>query len=78
MGNRRRGEVAAVIDGETWMLCLTLGALAELEAALALATCGAWRARFEAGRLSAADMIRIIGAGLRGAGNDFADEDVAG
>ncbi len=34
MVNRQRGEVEAVLDGRAWTLCLTLGALAELEAAL--------------------------------------------
>lgn len=33
--NRRRGEVAARIDGRDYTLCLTLGALAELEDAFA-------------------------------------------
>ena len=34
MANIHRGEIAAVIDGEEKTLCLTLGALAELEARL--------------------------------------------
>ena len=34
MANWRRGEIEAVIGGEQRTLCLTLGALAELEAAL--------------------------------------------
>ncbi len=33
MVNRHRGEVAARLDGRDWTLCLTLGALAELESA---------------------------------------------
>ncbi len=33
--------------------------------------------RFEAGQLSAGDAIRVIGAGLRGAGNDIDDAAVA-
>jgi hypothetical protein len=33
--------------------------------------------RFQAGRLSARDAQRIIGAGLRGAGHDIADDAVA-
>ena len=57
-------------------LCLTLGALAELEAAYAADDLGALVERFSRGRLSALDMIRVIGAGLRGAGNDIADEAV--
>ncbi len=77
MANRHRGEIDAVLDGKPYRLCLTLGALAELESAfgdedmLALAT------RFEAGRISATDCQRIIGAGLRGAGHDVSDLAVA-
>ena len=74
--NRRRGEVAAELDGQTYRLCLTLGALAELEAAYAAADLGAVVERFSRGRLSALDMVRIIGAGLRGGGNDISDEAV--
>jgi hypothetical protein len=75
--NRRRGEVEAVIDGESRILCLTLGALAELETAFAAADLAGLAVRFSSGRLKAADMIRIIGAGLRGGGNLFSDEEVA-
>ena len=76
MVNLYRGEIEAVLDGRAYRLCLTLGALAELEAAfgdedmLALAT------RFEKGRISARDCVRIIGAGLRGAGHEVANEAV--
>ena len=34
MPNRHRGEVAAVLDGRERTLCLTLGALAELESSV--------------------------------------------
>ena len=77
MANRHRGEIDAVLDGKPVTLCLTLGALAGLEAAfgdedmLALAT------RFESGRISARDCQRIIGAGLRGSGLDVSDQAVA-
>jgi len=74
--NRRRGEIAAELDGKTYRLCLTLGALAELEAAYAADDLGQLVERFARGRLSALDMIRVIGAGLRGGGNDIADRDV--
>lgn len=74
--NRRRGEIAAELDGRTYRLCLTLGALAELEATYAADDLGALVERFSRGRLSANDMIRIIGAGLRGGGNEIADESV--
>ncbi len=72
--NRRRGEVAAVLDGKSRRLCLTLGALAELEATYAADDLGALVERFSRGRLSALDMIRIIGAGLRGGGAEVTDE----
>ncbi|MBL8579007.1 MAG: gene transfer agent family protein [Mesorhizobium sp.] len=74
--NRRRGEIDAILDGRTYRLCLTLGALAELEAAYAADDLGALVERFSRGRLSSLDMIRIIGAGLRGAGQDISDDDV--
>jgi hypothetical protein len=74
--NRRRGEIAAELDGKPYRLCLTLGALAELESAYAADDLGALVERFSRGRLAALDMIRIIGAGLRGAGLDIADESV--
>jgi hypothetical protein len=76
--NRRRGEIDAELDGKAYRLCLTLGALAELEAAYAADDLGALVERFSRGRLSAQDMIRVIGAGLRGAGNDISDEAVGG
>jgi hypothetical protein len=75
--NRRRGEISATFDGEARLLCLTLGALAELESAFGVANLMELAGRFEAGRLSAGDIICIVGAGLRGAGNRLSDEDVA-
>lgn len=76
--NRRRGEISAELDGRSFRLCLTLGALAELEAAYAADDLSALVARFSSGRLSATDLIRIIGAGLRGAGNELTDDQVGG
>lgn len=74
--NRRRGEITAELDGGPRRLCLTLGALAELETAYAADDLSALVERFSTGRLSALDMIRIIGAGLRGAGEDVNDDAV--
>lgn len=77
MANRHRGEIEARLDGKAFRLCLTLGALAELEAAFGDADMVALASRFENGRLTARDAQRIIGAGLRGAGYDIDDEAVA-
>lgn len=77
MANRYRGEIDAVLDGQRYTLCLTLGALAELEAAFGDEDMLALAERFSSGRLSARDAIRVLGAGLRGAGNDLCDEAVS-
>lgn len=77
MANRRRGEIEAVLDGEPRVLVLTLGALAELEAAFGAGDLSALAARFAQGRLSARDAVRIIGAGLRAAGTEISDDAVA-
>lgn len=66
-----------MLDGKPHVLCLTLGALAELEAALGEKDLMALARRFSAGELTAADAIRVIGAGLRGAGAEIDDAAVA-
>lgn len=77
MANKYRGEIDAVLDGKVLRLCLTLGALAELEAAFGADDMLALAQRFETGRISANDAIRIVGAGLRGGGHEISDEEVA-
>lgn len=77
MPNIHRGEIEAEIGGVRRRLVLTLGALAELEAAFGAADLVALTERFGAGRLTARDLMRIIGAGLRGAGEAVSDDDVA-
>lgn len=77
MANRHRGEIAAELGGRQRTLVLTLGALAELEAALGAGDLVALAERFGSGRLSARDLVRIIGAGLRGAGDAVSDDEVA-
>jgi hypothetical protein len=76
MTNPHRGEIEAELGGESWRLCLTLGALAELEAELGDNDILAIAERFESGRISSNDAIRIIGAGLRGAGHDIGNTEV--
>jgi len=77
MANRYRGEIDADIGGARRTLVLTLGALAELEAAFGVDDLAALAERFANGRLRSRDLIRIIGAGLRGAGESVTDDDVA-
>jgi hypothetical protein len=78
MPNLHRGEVGAMLDGRPHTLVLTLGALAELEAAFGDGDMLALAGRFRDGRLSARDCIRIIGVGLRAGGHDVSDAQVAG
>lgn len=77
MPNRLRGEIEAEIGGRKRNLVLTLGALAELESAFGEGDLVALAERFAKGAMSARDLIRIIGAGLRGAGESVTDAEVA-
>jgi uncharacterized phage protein (TIGR02216 family) len=76
MPNARRGEVEATIGGRRYTLCLTLGSLAELEHAFGVDDLASLAARFGAGGLRAEDLIRLLGAGLRGGGHPLSDNDV--
>jgi hypothetical protein len=77
MAIAQRGEIDAEIGGEKRVLCLTLGALAELEARLQAGDLMGLAERFSSGRVSARDLTAIIGAGLRGGGNAISDDDLA-
>lgn len=76
MINALRGEISAEIDGKQWTLCLTLGALASLETSLGAENLAELSNKFANGKLSANDLIKIITAGLIGAGHDLSEADV--
>ena len=83
MTNRWRGEVALTVNGQRHQLKLTLGALAELEEDLGETSLVSLVERFEGGRFSARDVLALLHAGLRGAGEDvdpdqLADADIEG
>ena len=64
--NGARGEVSAAIAGTPRRLCLTLGALAEIETAFGT---DGWEALSERLRkLSPSDLITVLAALLRGGG----------
>lgn len=75
--NKHRGEISAEIEGNTYRLCLTLGALAELETAFGDTDILTLAQRFETGTISATDAILIIGAGLRGGGHLIENDELA-
>ena len=77
MANRHRGEIAARFNDKTYTLCLTLGALAELEEVFNTDSMLEIVERFENGRLRSNDAIAILTAAMRAAGTDVNQEDVA-
>lgn len=77
MANRRRGEVALDLGGCRYTLCLTLGALAELEDAFGVQDLAALAERFGSGRLSSRDLLAILVVALRGGGHDVSDAEAA-
>jgi Phage tail tube protein, GTA-gp10 len=77
MANRHRGEIEAELGGQNYNLCLTLGALAEIEHAYGGEDLISIAERFETGRIKATDAICVIGAGLRGAGYTISDDEIA-
>ncbi len=73
--NRARGEVLLAIDGRERRLCVTLGALAELEAAFDVVSLTELGARL--GQLSAADMIVVLSALTAGGGEPMSGAELA-
>lgn len=69
--NSARGEAVAVLGGEARRLCLTLGALAEIETALGVEGLDGLAERMR--RLSARDLKAVLGALLRGGGETGVD-----
>jgi len=76
MANPWAGEVAVWLDGQRHVAKLTLGALAELEAALAEDSLIGLVERFEGGRFSSRDVLALLVAGLRGGGWDGSAADL--
>ncbi len=64
--NGARGEAVALLAGEERKLCLTLGALAEIETALGATGVAELAERMRA--LSARDLMAVLGSLLRGGG----------
>lgn len=77
MANKRRGEVALQLGDKRYTLCLTLGALSELEEAFGADDLMALAERFGTGRLASRDLLRLLTVALRGGGHDVSAVDVA-
>jgi len=69
--NGARGEVGLSIGGVERRLCLTLGALAEIETAFGCASMGELQVRLK--QLSAGELMQVVAALMRGAGEVVED-----
>ncbi len=74
MINRARGETGLSINGKTYALCLTLGALAQIETALETASLDDLSARLR--QLRAADVLMVLEALLMGGGNPLSEAEL--
>ena len=72
--NHARGEAQLSLYGRDYRMCLTLGALAEIEHALGLADLSALGDRLS--RPSARDLVLVLTALLRGGGEAMSIDDV--
>lgn len=73
--NRARGEVLLSIDGRERRLCVTLGALAELEAAFDVVSLTDLAERL--GQLTASDLITVLAALTAGGGEAMSTAELA-
>lgn len=74
--NKARGEVLLEIDGRERRLCVTLGALAELEAAFDVASFQELGERLA--QVTAADLIVVLAALTAGGGEAMSTAELAG
>lgn len=73
--NKARGEVSLCIDGRPHRLCVTLGALAELEAAFDVVSLEALGERLA--QLSPVDLITVVSALATGGGEPLNTAQIA-
>jgi Phage tail tube protein, GTA-gp10 len=73
--NRARGEVLLAIDGRERRLCVTLGALAELEAAFDAVSLAELGERLN--QLAASDLITVLAALTAGGGEAIGAAELA-
>lgn len=72
--NIKRGETEIEVEGRKYTLCLTLGALAEIETALEIDNLGELEARMAKSKIS--DILAILMALLKGGGSEVSEEEI--
>ena len=76
MANKRRGEIDFKVGDKTYTLCMTLGAMAELEDVFELDSITDLSKVFKADKFKVGDLIKLLGALLRGGGHDIEDGEI--
>ena len=76
MANKRRGEVEFKTGGKTYIMCMTLNAMAEIEDAFELESISDLGNAFTGGKIKTRNLIALLGALLRGGGEDLTNEEV--
>ena len=76
MGNHPPGGGAAAVAGRGYRPCPRSGGHPRDPRAFGAGDLSALAARLATGRLAADDLVRLLGAGLRGGGHPFSDDDV--
>lgn len=75
---KRRGETEFTADGVTYKLCMTLGAMDEIETIFELASITDLSEVFANNKVKVGQLIGLLGALIRGGGHDISDETVRG
>lgn len=76
-GNPYRGEASIELGGRRYVLRLSLQALAEIETVFAVDGLEALGTRLGGGKLATGDIVRLLGALVRGGGERISDADLA-
>ena len=76
MANKRRGEISFVAGEETYTMCMSLGAMAEIEDAFDLESIAELSTIFSDGKFKISDLIKLLGALIRGGGHDITDKEI--
>ena len=77
MVNSHRGEIESDLFGKPMLFCLTLGALADIEARLGHIHLVNIIKRLSEGRMASDELIIILGAAARGGGQSLTNEEIA-
>ena len=76
MANKRRGEIEFETGGNTYIMCMTLGAMAEIEEVFELESISDLGDAFAGGKIQTKKLIGLLGALIRGGGQDISNEEI--